>query len=241
MLRLAGGAVEVAPWPENAAPDFLVRPGVATWRVADYELDDDEEEARLVWCATPDEARAAGMAPPPPRSAFAPAVAKTAAEGKAWCSAPNVIQAIELTSFYSMTPCLGDKLNLAAQLARCARVMPQDNDSGGFFVAVLHKRRAWGRNGSGSGGGDNVSASNANASRVTQRERDALRAAGLRRSDSAELLRDSGSGAARAPPPQLRAWARGALNVAWAGCALLEGGQPVEEGIAFANAREDSA
>lgn len=207
MLRLAGGAVEVAPWPENAAPDFLVRPGVATWRVADYELDDDEEEARLVWCATPDEARAAGMAPPPPRSAFAPA----------------------------------DKLNLAAQLARCARVMPQDNDSGGFFVAVLHKRRAWGRNGSGSGGGDNVSASNANASRVTQRERDALRAAGLRRSDSAALLRDSGSGAARAPPPQLRAWARGALNVAWAGCALLEGGQPVEEGIAFANAREDSA
>jgi 16S rRNA C967 or C1407 C5-methylase (RsmB/RsmF family) len=105
---------------------LALRPGVTSWKVADYvggaaggdrggdgEDDDDDEAPLLRWHATPGDARAAGMEHAAPTLWPPPATPP---------SSPSPSSSEE-----------------RRQLARCGRLWPQDQDTGGFFVALVRR------------------------------------------------------------------------------------------------------
>ena len=117
-------AAEIISFP--TIPGFTRRPGITTWRVADYQDDtrssnanetshihiEDEEEdetPKLVWYDTHEDAEQAGM---------------TGALPSMW--PPS-------------TAARSDKDGM--DLTRCTRLWPQDHDSGGFFLTLI--RRNW--------------------------------------------------------------------------------------------------
>lgn len=109
------------------------RPGVTTWKVAHYvddaasagagrngssDKDDEKEEeelARLTWYESHEEAKAAGE--------------MKEAVSSMWPSTPPSPMSNHTTNT------VADSLHLD----RCARLLPQDYDSGGFFLALLKK------------------------------------------------------------------------------------------------------
>ena len=91
----------------RAWPSLVTRPGVSTWKVADYKAassSDDNDEATLQWLDTHQHAINAGI--------------------------PNVQQ--------SMWPPASSSL-IAQELHKCVRLWPHDQDTGGFFVALLRR------------------------------------------------------------------------------------------------------
>jgi 16S rRNA C967 or C1407 C5-methylase (RsmB/RsmF family) len=110
-----------------ALQGVALRPGVTSWKVADYvggaaggvrgggdDLDDDDEAPLLRWHATPGDARAAGMEH----------------------AAPTLWPPPAAPSSSPLSPSSSEERR---QLARCGRLWPQDQDTGGFFVALVRR------------------------------------------------------------------------------------------------------
>ena len=102
--------IELMDWPKDALPGFKTRPGVSSWRVADFSDDDgrgnDDEIPRLTWYDSVEQAMYS-----------------------------KVLHAVP-----SLLP-LSEAKSKGLNLHRCTRLLPQDNDTGGFFVALLKKNR----------------------------------------------------------------------------------------------------
>lgn len=102
-------SVELLEFP--IIPGFTRRPGVSTWKVADYkeasnnkdEDDSDDETPRLVWYDSFEDASQAKM--------------------------PNAVE-----TFWPSE--MGD----LKYLKRCTRLWPQDHESGGFFLTLIRKQ-----------------------------------------------------------------------------------------------------
>ena len=113
------------------------------------------------------------------------------------------------------------------RLERCSRLLPHDQDTGGFFVALLRKRAPLG---GGGGGGGEAAADGELPPQLLQplppAEAEALAGrAGLRRGAARRrLLRPEGARgdrAVRVAPPGFAAFAPGALRVVSAGVPLV--------------------
>jgi len=118
--------VELLEWPDCAMPEFKRAPGVAEWRIADYNVDDDDTEAvgnkileessdieglpKVRWYDTFEDATKKGMKHASP-SMWPPTSANISTDINLLC------------------------------LNRCIRVLPQDNDTGSFFLALLKKNK----------------------------------------------------------------------------------------------------
>jgi 16S rRNA C967 or C1407 C5-methylase (RsmB/RsmF family) len=150
--------VELVDWPEMPSSGFIRRPGVCGWKVADYvghavDEDDDQdlEDTRdgdqkdkmdqrrrkgsstrtglLRWHATYQDAVQAQMEhavptmwpPPPPPSLAASTCEKMETKNGNGCE----------TNEEEEEPLL--------HLERCIRLLPQDHDTGGFFVALIRR------------------------------------------------------------------------------------------------------
>jgi 16S rRNA C967 or C1407 C5-methylase (RsmB/RsmF family) len=105
-----GETIELMDWPKDSLPGFKTRPGVSSWRVADFSDEDgrgnDDEIPRLTWYDSVEQAMESKM----------------------------------LHAVPSLWP-LSEAKSKGLNLHRCTRLLPQDNDTGGFFVALLKKNR----------------------------------------------------------------------------------------------------
>lgn len=103
-------SIELIEWPNNSLPGFNLRPGVSSWRVADFIDEDDrvkdDEIPRLAWYNSLEQAMENNMAHAVP----------------------------------TLWPPSGEKAK-GLNLHRCGRLLPQDYDTGGFFVALLKKNK----------------------------------------------------------------------------------------------------
>jgi len=110
-------ALEILPWPHEKFPGLRRRDGTRVWTVADHVEGDEEEEGdvRLRTHDSYETGLAAGMKN----------IAATM-----WPPPKN-------DPVVNRSP--------ATDLRRCSRFLPHDNDgtTGGFFVAILHKRHGW--------------------------------------------------------------------------------------------------
>jgi len=97
-------SVSLVPWPRNILGGLKRRPGVSTWRVADFEEDDEGEDVRIRWHSSWEEAEKVHM---------------EHAVKSLWPQESNQ--------------------NLCLDL--CSRFLPHDQNTGGFFVALLKKEK----------------------------------------------------------------------------------------------------
>jgi 16S rRNA C967 or C1407 C5-methylase (RsmB/RsmF family) len=152
--------VELVDWPEMPSAGFIRRPGVLTWKVADYvghavDEDDDQdhqdaldgnhknEQRRqgggggggglLRWHATYQDAVQAQMeyaVPtmwPPPRPTPPTTLPAAAREMEKNGCGGETIEGEEAEDSSSL------------HMERCVRLLPQDHDTGGFFVALIRR------------------------------------------------------------------------------------------------------
>jgi len=106
----AQGAVSLEPWPENVLQGFKRRPGVSTWRVADHtEVGEEEDDEE-------DEEV---------RLRFHESYKKAVSAGM-----PHAVESLWPPSA---------AVAASQHLERCSRILPHDQDTGGFFVALLRK------------------------------------------------------------------------------------------------------
>lgn len=106
------GSLRLLQWPKDVLPGLKIRPGVLSWRVAnfvDQKMDgksdcSSEDIPRLTWYECFENAKDDQMA--------------------------HVLP--------SLWPLPIEQMN-TMNLNYCARLLPQDNDTGGFFVAILQK------------------------------------------------------------------------------------------------------
>eukprot|EP00979_Chaetoceros_neogracilis_P001166 scaffold202_cov213-Chaetoceros_neogracile.AAC.10 len=118
--RFEKGSVELVDWPEKALPGFIRRPGVEAWRVANYHWGDDESSKDN----TKDDR---GDVEDAPRLQWYNSYEEAVED-----NVPHVCQ--------SFWPPNADVV-VDMKLEKCTRLLPQDNDTGGFFVALLRKNR----------------------------------------------------------------------------------------------------
>ena len=127
LLRRGGGNVALEEWPAEVLPRFRRRGGLRTWGVADVvqgggeagtgaERDGEEAGGESDGNDCEDEPRL-----------------RWHARGAAAARRAGFKAAVE-----SMWPPTEDEV-AAMGLSRCSRVLPGDNDTGGFFVALLRK------------------------------------------------------------------------------------------------------
>jgi 16S rRNA C967 or C1407 C5-methylase (RsmB/RsmF family) len=114
---LEKGSVELLDWPENSLPGFKRRCGVTKWRIAHYDWNGETDED----CDSLLESD--GM----PRLSWFDSydAAKDA-------SMPHAVE--------SMWP-PETKVSKSMNIEKCTRLLPQDNDTGGFFVALIRKNK----------------------------------------------------------------------------------------------------
>ena len=116
--KLGGkGAVLLDKWPANVLPKLKRRAGLSTWRVADHV------EASAGAAATEEEVQLRWH---------------ESHEAAVTAGMPHAL------------PTLWPPLPKAAtrmRLERCSRLLPHDQDTGGFFIALLRKRRPLGSEG----------------------------------------------------------------------------------------------
>jgi multisite-specific tRNA:(cytosine-C5)-methyltransferase len=111
--------VELVEWPEADLPGFIRRSGISEWRVADYEdsttaanavVDEDDENEEETPCLR---------------------------WYDTWEDAQNANNMLEPLN--SMWPTGTTDTPSDLHLERCTRLWPQDQDTGGFFLALLRK------------------------------------------------------------------------------------------------------
>lgn len=114
---LEKGSVELLDWPEKSLPGLKRRCGVTKWRIAHYDWNGETDED----CDSLLESD--GM----PRLSWFDSydAAKDA-------SMPHAVK--------SMWP-PETKDSKSMNLEKCTRLLPQDNDTGGFFVALIRKNK----------------------------------------------------------------------------------------------------
>ena len=109
LVRRGGGAIEVIDWPDDVLPGLKRRKGRVAWRVADHVEGGEDNEDDEVKIRWHD-----GGFEDAKRAGMAGAVGR------------------------SLWP-LEDKANKNYGLEKCCRFLPQDQNTGGFFVALLRK------------------------------------------------------------------------------------------------------
>eukprot|EP00978_Attheya_sp_CCMP212_P000390 scaffold788_cov56-Attheya_sp.AAC.3 len=139
LLHHGEGAVELVEWPAHVMPNLIRRPGVRSWRVASLADQDNkdgnesdssnEREFQLSWHDTYKDALDAGMLDAVP-TLWPPVVDSKTGEDQDSKSVDGIREAPE--HFH---------------MERCNRIFPQDQDTGGFFVALLRKTRPLNKNG----------------------------------------------------------------------------------------------
>jgi len=118
--RFETNSVELIDWPEDALPGFKRRSGINTWRVANYRFDDI-----------------------------------TSKDGAEDDDGVDIEGAPRLQWYNSHVEACRDNMphscpslwspqkehTIDMKLEKCTRLLPQDNDTGGFFVALIRKNR----------------------------------------------------------------------------------------------------
>jgi len=118
--RFESNSVELIDWPEDALPGFKRRSGINTWRVANYRFDDI-----------------------------------TSKDGAEDDDGVDIEGAPRLQWYNSHVEACRDNMphscpslwspqkehTIDMKLEKCTRLLPQDNDTGGFFVALIRKNR----------------------------------------------------------------------------------------------------
>ncbi len=122
--------VELLDWPDHALPGFVRRPGVSTWKVGDY-IDSSTPDIKDRESQDDDEGDD-DMEEESPRLKWF----ETFEEAEQI----NMIHA--RPSMWPPTSSDGKSIDLE----KCVRLWPQDNDTGGFFVALIRKNKEIGTN-----------------------------------------------------------------------------------------------
>ena len=118
--RFESNSVELIDWPEDALPGFKRRSGINTWRVANYRFED-----------------------------------VTSKDGAEDDDGVDIEGAPRLQWYNSQEEACRDNMphscpslwspqtenTIDMKLEKCTRLLPQDNDTGGFFVALIRKNR----------------------------------------------------------------------------------------------------
>jgi tRNA and rRNA cytosine-C5-methylases len=110
-------SVELLDWPDKSLPGFKRRCGVTEWRIAHYDWNDEDSDS-----FDRDDL---------PRLTWVDSFDKA----KDACM-PNAVK--------SMWPSKTEDSKLM-NLEKCTRLVPQDNDTGGFFVALIRKNKEIGQ------------------------------------------------------------------------------------------------
>lgn len=113
--RFEDGSAELLQWPDSALPGFKHRPGVDSWRVGSYHWGDGSK--------TNEDDDAEGLRRIQWYETFEAATSDNMphASPSMWPSPHNSTSSINLKY--------------------CTRLLPQDNDTGGFFVALIKKNK----------------------------------------------------------------------------------------------------
>mmetsp|Transcript_7603 Transcript_7603/g.14383 ORF Transcript_7603/g.14383 Transcript_7603/m.14383 type:complete len:565 (+) Transcript_7603:70-1764(+) len=114
--QLENDSVEIIDWPENSLPGFKRRCGVTNWRIAHYD-----------WNSETDEDYTSMESDGLPRLS--------------WFDCFDVAKnACMPHSAKSMWPPKAE-VSKFMNLDKCTRLLPQDNDTGGFFVVLIRKNK----------------------------------------------------------------------------------------------------
>lgn len=113
--RFEDGSAELLQWPDSALPGFKHRPGVDSWRVGSYHWGDGSK--------TNEDDDAEGLRRIQWYETFEAATSENMphASPSMWPSPHSSTSSINLKY--------------------CTRLLPQDNDTGGFFVALIKKNK----------------------------------------------------------------------------------------------------
>mmetsp|Transcript_16179 Transcript_16179/g.24267 ORF Transcript_16179/g.24267 Transcript_16179/m.24267 type:complete len:325 (-) Transcript_16179:99-1073(-) len=108
--------VELLDWPSNVLSKLKRKKGVKTWRVANYNEENEMHDANICDRFDTDDI---------PQIQWYESFEQATAD-----SVPHVVE--------SMFPPLPEHTK-EMNLNKCVRLLPQDNDTGGFFVALLRR------------------------------------------------------------------------------------------------------
>jgi 16S rRNA C967 or C1407 C5-methylase (RsmB/RsmF family) len=107
--NLGGAVYELLDWPQSSLPGFLHRPGVHTWNVAFYGQDDKDTNDN-----------------------------DDDFDSLSFCdNYNNALDAGMKEARPTFWP--NEAGNVRIGLDRCTRLFPQDQDSGGFFLALIKR------------------------------------------------------------------------------------------------------
>lgn len=116
--RFEDDSVTLVDFPYNSLPGFKTRPGVKAWRVADYSFNENQSSD-----INAEDTDIEGLA----KLRWYENCEDAEKDGIPHCSP-------------SLFPPGKEELD-TMHLEKCARLLPQDNDNGGFFVALLQKHK----------------------------------------------------------------------------------------------------
>lgn len=116
--RFEDGSVTLVDFPYNLLPGFKTRPGVKAWRVADYSFNENQSSN-----ISAEDTDIEGLA----KLRWYDNCEDAEKDGIPHCS-------------LSLFPPGKEELD-KMHIEKCVRLLPQDNDNGGFFVALLQKQK----------------------------------------------------------------------------------------------------
>jgi len=155
-------AVEILEWPTNVLPGFIRRKGVLTWRVADYQFDDNDFTTTNHDHHDDDDKnnnnKSFSQVKNTNENAYKTEEGDDEPKLHWYQSYPDAINGKMKHAVESMWPPSSldttttnnnnnhDNISSSSSkdylpLDRCTRLWPQDHDTGGFFVAILRKNR----------------------------------------------------------------------------------------------------